>query len=268
MSILKQAEELKLTPDNLLNVREIVRRNVIDTYKSIFSSIKHLHEGMSEVLNMLNELDLLGKNESEGKEPNKINDLMKQLLAQMQEDGMDKDGDLSKLANKTILNDNKLAIINFSDIKKTNDSFNSIQDAFALSLKDTSGNVLEANETTEDDVMKGLAPENSLKVNVKDLDFKSLKLAVQNNKESFYEFVDNNLEVYKVMITRLSNLNPEDVKESKNLNNEMIEQLIDTFNQIPEGLQSHKDGYNDIAKDVISGIELYEKFDFLTDIIS
>ena len=269
MSILKQAEELSLTPDNLKSLKTIIRHDVIDTFKHLFDSIKGLHEGLKETLGMLHSLDLLNDDDASNNK-SKIQDLMQQLVEQMKADNNDVDelDKLSKAFNTNSSNNSRLNIINFSDVKGVTTLSNELQEALATSIRDMSGELLKAEDVKQEDIDLYDAPKNAQKINIKNLDLHSLNNTLNNTKELYYNYIDENVGVYRLIVTNLSNLNSDEIESHAKLTTEIVEGLAESMNEILDPLDRFKASYDEVANEVEKGTKLYKKFEFLNDIIS
>ena len=267
MSILKQAEELSLTPDNLKSLKTIIRHDVIDTFKHLFTSITGLHEGLKETLGMLHSLDLLADNEQSSNK-SKIQGLMQELVKQMKAENNDVDelDRLSKTFNTD--NNNKLSILNFSDVKNATTLSNQVQEALATSIKDMSGELLTAEDVKQEDIDLYDAPKNAQKINIKDLDLHSLNITLSNTKELYYSYIDENVGIYRLIVTNLSNLNSDEIESHAKLTSEIVEGLAESINRILDPLDHFKVSYDEITDEIEQGTKLYKKFEFLNDIIS
>lgn len=267
MSILKQAEELSLTPDNLKSLKTIIRHDVIDTFKHLFTSITGLHNGLKETLSMLNSFDLLADDEQSSSR-SKIQDLMQELVKQMKADNNDVDelDRLSKNFNKS--NNNKLNILNFSDVKSATELSNELQEALATSIKDMNGETLTPENVKQEDIDLYDAPKNSQKINIKNLDLHSINNTLINTKELYYSYIDKNVEIYKLIATNLSNLNSDEIEYHDKLSIEIVEALVESMNEVFNSLDNFKVSYNKVVDEVEQGTKLYKKFEFLNDIIA
>lgn len=267
MSILKQAEELSLTPDNLKNLKTIIRHDVIDTFKHLFTSISGLHEGLKETLGMLNSLDLLADNEQSGNK-SKIQDLMQELVKQMKADNNDVDelDRLSKTFNAG--NNNKLSILNFSDVENATKLSNEVQEALATSIKDMNGQLLTAENVEQEDMDLYNAPKNAQKINIKNLDLHSINNTLNNTKELYYSYIDENVGIYRLIVTNLSNLNSDEIESHGKLTTGIVEGLAESMSEILDPLDQFKVSYDRISDEIEQGTKLYKKFEFLNDIIS
>ena len=208
MSILKQAEELSLTPDNLKSLKTIIRHDVIDTFRHLFTSITGLHDGLKETLGMLHSLDLLA------------------------------DDDTSNTKSK-------------------------IQD-----LMHMSGELLKAEDVKQEDIDLYDAPKNAQKINIKDLDLHSLNITLSNTKELYYSYIDENVGIYRLIVTNLSNLNSDEIESHAKLTSEIVKGLAESMNEILDPLDHFKVSYDEITDEIEQGTKLYKKFEFLNDIIS
>lgn len=269
MSILKQAEELSLTPDNLKSLKTIIRHDVIDTFKHLFTSITGLHDGLKETLGMLHSLDLLADDEQSSNK-SKIQDLMQELVKQMKADNNDVDelDRLSKTFNTNSSNNSGLKILNFSDVKNATTLSNQVQEALATSIKDMSGELLKAEDVKQEDIDLYDAPKNAQKINIKDLDLHSLNITLSNTKELYYSYIDENVGIYRLIVTNLSNLNSDEIESHAKLTTEIVESLAENMSEILDPLDHFKVSYDEIVDEVEKGTKLYKKFEFLNDIIS
>jgi hypothetical protein len=269
MSILKQAEKLSLTPNNLKSLKTIIRHDVIDTFKHLFDSIKGLHDGLKETLVMLNSLDLLADDE-ESKNKNKIQDLMQQLVEQMKANNNDVDelDKLSKDFNKSSSNDSGLKILSFSDVKTVTILSNKVQDALATSIKDINGELIKAENVKQEDIDLYNVPKNCQRVNIKDLDLQSLNSTLNDTRELYYEYIDENVEVYRAIATKLSNLDSNQIEFHNKLTTDIVKNLVENMSEIIDPINHFKTSYDEIANQVKEGTKLYKKFEFLNDIIS
>ena len=269
MSILKQAEELSLTPDNLKSLKTIIRHDVIDTFKHLFTSIKGLHDGLKETLGMLHSLDLLADDETSDTK-NKIQDLMQELVKQMKADNNDVDelDRLSKTFNTNSSNNSGLKVLNFSDVKAATTLSNELQEALATSIRDMSGELLTAEDVKQEDIDLYDAPKNSQKINIRDLDLHSLNNTLSDTKELYYSYIDENVGIYRLIVTNLSNLNSDEIESHAKLTTEIVESLAENMSEILDPLDHFKVSYDEITDEVEKGTKLYKKFEFLNDIIS
>ena len=84
----------------------------------------------------------------------------------------------------------------------------------------------------------------------------------------YYSYVDENVEIYRLIVTNLSNLNSDEIESHAKLTSEIVEGLAESINRILDPLDHFKVSYDEITDEIEQGTKLYKKFEFLNDIIS
>lgn len=184
---------------------------------------------------------------------------------------------LQKLSSKE--DSKNVRVTSFSEIEKLNEHSNDIQFLLGTCLSNKDGEIINSKPASkgetaqiknESSINKNLL-ESSSKAYVVDLtniDLNSIIKSMRINKEKYCSFIDSNLDFYQQLKSKLTTLTAEEIENSKKLTKEIIENITSSLDMIHIEIEKYKTKFDSIEGNIDSSLTIFNKFEFISDIIS